>query len=168
MSFRPRMTTLIRSACIALAFGLATAGAQAQSASPFANLAGEWSGSGTIDLADGGREPIKCRAAYDVLQQQNNLQLNIRCASDSYNFDLRGSATLAANSVSGSWSEATRNASGSISGTAKGEHIDVIAESPAFTAGLSLVTHGSKQSVVIKPKDANAGIRGATINLRRS
>ncbi|MEI9805146.1 MAG: hypothetical protein WDN48_12690 [Pseudolabrys sp.] len=106
------MTIYFRSVCLALTIGLAAAGAQAQSASPFASLAGEWSGSGTIDLADGAREPIKCKAAYDVLEQQNNLQLNIRCASDSYNFDLRGSATLAANSVSGSWSEATRNAAG--------------------------------------------------------
>jgi hypothetical protein len=27
-----------------------------------------------------------------MLEQQNDVQLNIRCASDSYNFDLRGNA----------------------------------------------------------------------------
>ena len=29
--------------------------------SPFAELAGSWSGAGTIDLANGKHEPIKCR-----------------------------------------------------------------------------------------------------------
>ena len=54
----------------------------AQSIAPFKRLAGQWSGSGTIDLTDGKREPIRCRASYDVLSDQRNLQLNIRCASD--------------------------------------------------------------------------------------
>jgi hypothetical protein len=72
---------------------------------PFGQLAGNWSGSGTIDLSSGRREPIKCRASYDVLEEQNKLQLNIHCASDSYNFDLRGSATYAAGTIAGTWSE---------------------------------------------------------------
>jgi hypothetical protein len=55
-------------------------GAFAHGAGPFARLAGQWSGSGTIDVANGSHEPIKCRAAYHVLGEQNNLQLNIRCA----------------------------------------------------------------------------------------
>jgi hypothetical protein len=47
---------------------------------------------GTIDLSNGTHEPIKCRAAYDVLSDQRNLQLNIRCASG--NFDLRAVPTI--------------------------------------------------------------------------
>ena len=50
---------------------------------PFGQLAGSWSGSGTIDLSHGRHEPSKCRASYDVLEEQNKLQLNIHCASDS-------------------------------------------------------------------------------------
>jgi hypothetical protein len=61
----------------------------ASSEGPFGQLAGSWSGSGTIDLSNGRHEPIKCRASYDVLEEQNKLQLNIHCASDSYNFDAR-------------------------------------------------------------------------------
>jgi hypothetical protein len=91
----PRLTVLFVAGSLFLSLG-----ALAQGATPFERLAGEWSGSGTIDLANGGHEPIKCHAAYDVLGEQNNLQLNIRCASDSYNFDLRGSATYANGSIS--------------------------------------------------------------------
>jgi hypothetical protein len=141
---------------------------RAQDGGTFARLAGEWSGNGTIELANGSREPLRCRAAYDVLSEQRNLQLNIRCASDSYNFELRGSATLAGTSISGSWSESTRNAAGKISGTAHGDKIDVVASSSAFTANLSLTTRGDKQAVTIKSREENSSVRGATINLRRS
>jgi hypothetical protein len=140
----------------------------AQSIAAFNRLAGQWSGSGTIDLTNGRREPIRCRASYDVLRDQKNLQLNIRCASDSYNFDLRASATYSAGSVSGTWSESTRLVAGTISGRAEGDHIHVVAKAASFSASLSLVTHGARQSVVIKAHSADAGIKGVSMNLRRS
>jgi len=145
-----------------------SSGALAQGAGPFARLAGQWSGSGSIDLANGGHEPIKCQAAYDVLEEQNNLQLNIRCASDSYNFDLRGSATNANGLITGTWSESTRGAAGTLSGKAEGDHFSVLAKGPSFTANLTLTTHGDRQSVTIKSQDAQASVRGATIALQRS
>lgn len=140
----------------------------AQSVAPFKRLAGQWSGSGTIDLTDGRREPIRCRASYDVLSDQRNLQLNIRCASDSYNFDLRASAIYSAGSVSGTWSESTRLVGGTISGRADGDHIQVVAKAASFSASLSLATHGARQSVVIRAHSADAGIKGVSINLKRS
>ena len=158
----------MRCAIVVLAFWLVTTSGHTQSASPFYNLLGQWSGSGTIDLANGERDPIRCRANYDVLGTQNNLQLNIRCASDSYSFDLFSSARLAADAVSGIWSEATRNAAGKIFGTANGDHIDIVANGLAFSASLALITRGDRQSVVIKSKEANASVKGATISLERS
>src|SRR5262245_12938515 len=66
----------------------------ASKGSPFAQLAGSWSGAGTIDLANGKHEPIKCRASYDVLEDQNKLQLNLHCAGQSYNFRFAGKRRL--------------------------------------------------------------------------
>jgi hypothetical protein len=63
----------VRTAIVVLAFWLVTTSSHTQGASPFAKLAGQWAGSGTVELANGAREPIKCRAAYDVLEEQNNL-----------------------------------------------------------------------------------------------
>jgi hypothetical protein len=155
-------------ASVVLAFCLITASGHTQGASPFAKLEGQWAGSGTIDLANGAYEPIKCRASYDVLEEQNNLQLSIRCASDSYNFDMHASATLASKAISGSWNEVTRNVAGKISGTAEGDHIDVVADGAAFSADLAMVTRGDRQSVVIKSKEVNATVKGATVTLQRS
>jgi hypothetical protein len=42
-----------------------------------------------------------------------------------------------------------------------------VAKGPTFTANLSLMTRGDKQSVTIKSQDAQAEVQGATINLQR-
>lgn len=157
---------LVRCAIISLALCLLAPGvSRAQSA--FAHLSGAWAGSGTIELSTA-HEPIRCRASYDVLDERHNLQLNIRCASDSYNFDLRASATYSGGTIAGSWSESTRNAAGTISGKADGDRIQVLATSSLFTAELTLVTRGNRQSVSIKSQDKDSSVRGATITLQRS
>ena len=138
-----------------------------QDAGPFASLAGNWSGSGTIDLANGAHEPIKCRASYDVLDEQDKLQLNIHCASESYQFNLQGSATYAGGAIKGNWSESTRNAAGTLAGKVEGTGFQVVANGPSFSANLSLATHGDTQSVTISSREANANVRGATITLQR-
>src|SRR4051812_16003434 len=47
----------------------AVVGAEAQrwmAQTPFAGLAGTWSGSGTVSLSGGARERIRCRSTYQV------------------------------------------------------------------------------------------------------
>jgi hypothetical protein len=162
------LSGVFRGAALALTIlSFAIANGNAQSAGPFGPLAGSWSGSGTINLANGKHEPIKCRASYDVLDEQNKLQLNINCASDSYKFDLRGSATYSGGAITGNWSESTRNAAGTMSGKVEGAGFQVVAKGPTFTANLNLMTRGDKQSVTIKSQDAQAEVQGATINLQR-
>src|SRR6185437_10308956 len=139
----------------------------ASNANPFGELAGSWSGSGTVDLSNNRHEPIKCRASYDVLETQSKLQLNIHCASDSYNFDLRASATYSADAITGTWNESTRNAAGTLSGKVEGAGFRVVAKGPTFGADMNLVTQGDKQSVTIKSQDEKADVRGATITLQR-
>jgi len=164
-----RLIYFALAAVFVLALGLfCLSGAYAQRASgSYERMAGHWAGSGTIDLANGSHEPIRCRAAYDVLAEQRRLELNIRCASDSYNFNLLGNAVFSGHRVSGSWSESTRSIAGTISGTAEGDRISVRADSAAFSANLSLTTHGDRQTVSIRTVNPNSDIKGATIHLRR-
>jgi hypothetical protein len=168
MSVPSHLLKYISAAAIGLAFSLCVvAVGSAQSVAPFARLVGQWSGSGTIELANGVHETIRCRATYDAHREQSNLQLNIRCASASYNFDLRASANYSAGAITGSWSEATRMVAGSISGRAEGDRFQVVATAASFAASLTLVTHGGRQSVVIRPHDTQAGIKNASFSLKR-
>ena len=160
-------TTLLSGFALALWLSACGAG-YAQGPAPFEKLAGQWTGTGTIDLSSGAREAIKCRAAYDVLDQQNKLQLDIRCASESYNFELRASATDNAGAITGTWSEATRNAAGTISGKTNGDQFQIMAESQSFTANLTLTTRGDRQSIVIQSQEAKTSVKGASITLQRS
>lgn len=120
----------------------------AQNVNPFANLHGSWTGGGAIVLSSGTKERIRCRASYTSADIMNikALRLEIRCASDSYNFNLLGDIIYNGGAISGIWSEMTRGASGKITGTAAGDQIEAIAESPTFQAILELTTRGDRQS----------------------
>jgi hypothetical protein len=137
----------------------------AAASGPFAALAGSWSGSGTISVSNGTNERIRCRATYNVLEEGRSAQLSLRCASDSYNFNLLGNVRYEGGAVSGSWAEATRNVSGAISGRASGSQILVTAQAASFAANLLLVTRGNRQSVSIRA--AGGDITGVDIALSR-
>lgn len=141
---------------------------QASAGEAFKRLAGQWRGKGTIEFSNKSKETLHCRAAYDVLGSGAQLQLAIRCASDSYKIELLGNANEAGGKVTGNWSEATLNVSGSLSGSVEGSSIRVRATSPVFTASFGLVTHGAKQSVSIKSETPDSSIRGASISLARN
>lgn len=117
---------------------------------PFAGLPGYWSGKGNIKLSSGSREPISCRATYDVPGSGNDLQLVLRCASDSYNFDFRANGTYGDGTINGRWTETTKSAAGTFSGSVKGNHIEARAEGQTFAALLGMTTHGNRQSILIR------------------
>ena len=123
--------------------------------SPFAAMAGSWSGGGVLNTTDGNQERLRCRASYDVAGTGEALRLNLRCASESYNFDLASEVEYHGGEISGQWSEASRNASGTISGRAAGDRIEAAARGDNFSAGLSLTTRGNRQTVSIRPQGTN-------------
>ena len=148
---------------LVIALGLSGA---AQAASPLSPLAGTWSGGGTLSTSDGMQERLRCRASYDVDGSGSQVSLNLRCASASYNFDLAGNAAYRGGAITGSWSEATRNASGTISGQASGDRIEAAARGDNFSASLSLTTRGDRQTVSIHPQAAN--VTAVSLSLSRS
>ncbi|HEY0848926.1 MAG TPA: hypothetical protein VGD96_03375 [Bradyrhizobium sp.] len=149
-----------------LVIALGLSGGAAQAASPLSPLAGTWSGGGTLSTSDGQQEQLRCRASYNVDGSGAEVRLNLRCASQSYNFDLAGDASYSGGAISGSWSESTRNASGTISGRANGDHIEAAARGDNFSANLSLTTRGNRQTVSIRPQAAN--VTAVSLSLSRS
>ena len=115
-------------AALALACRFGSLPAQAEG--PFGHLAGSWSGTGSIALSSGSRERIRCRANYAPSNAGAALRLDLRCASDSFKFELRSNLSAFGSSVSGVWSETTRDVSGSITGTATEAAVVVTARSP--------------------------------------
>lgn len=143
---------------------LSTSAGHAQ-AHPFAGFDGAWSGSGTIALSDGSTERLRCRADYKVDNTGLALKQTLRCASDSYKFELASDVTSQSGRISGQWSETSRNIFGSLQGTAGGGRIDVMVEAPGFSASLTLRANGNRQTVQINSK---GDIRGVSITMVKS
>jgi hypothetical protein len=163
----PRLSfsrTLVGTAVLAAAVLLPGSASYAQSA-PFAGMAGVWSGNGTITLDSGANERIRCRATYAVSGDGNGLNQTLVCASDSYKFDLKSDVVAKNGSLSGTWSEASRNVTGSLEGRAAAGQFNVVVSAPAFTANLSMTTRGNKQTVSIT---SQSQIKNASISLSRS
>jgi len=158
-------SNIILAGLVVAAFGVAASSSDA-AVSPFRAVAGSWAGGGTLSMADGEREPLRCRASYNVAGTGNEVSLNLRCASASYNFDLSSEAQYRGGAISGSWSEASRNASGSLFGRGNGDHIDVAARGQNFAANLSLTTRGNRQIISIRP-EGQTDIRGVSLALER-
>jgi hypothetical protein len=131
---------------------------------PFAGMAGNWAGGGTVTLDDGSTERIRCRASYAVGAGGNGLNLSLVCASDSYKFDLRGNVIAERGALSGTWSESSRGINGTLGGRGSNGNFQVVASAGGFNANLSLTTRGNKQSVIIR---AESGFRGAAMSLSR-
>jgi hypothetical protein len=132
---------------------------------PFAGMAGVWSGGGTVTLDDGSSERIRCRATYAVGAGGNGLNQTLTCASDSYRFNLSTNVLARGGSLSGTWSETSRNVNGTLEGRGGNGNFQVVASAPGFNADISLRTSGNKQSVVIR---SDSQFRSASISLSRS
>ena len=153
-----------RLAFAAVAFfmtALATSPGHAQSG-PFAGLAGNWSGGGTVTLDDGSSERIRCRATYRV--SGPSMEMTLTCASDAYKFALAASVVDQGGNVSGTWSETSRNVGGSLQGRGGGGNFQVVAQAAGFNANISLRTAGNRQSVSMR---ADSQFRAANISLSK-
>jgi hypothetical protein len=138
----------------------------AQSSSrPFSGMAGRWSGSGTISLAGGDQERVRCKATYAIGNNGTVLQQSLRCASDSYKFELSSDVVSNDGKLTGTWREITRNISGNLHGTATSGRFQVVVSAAAFSANVFLTTRGSSQSVVIRSEGSE--FKGASITLAR-
>ena len=167
----PRLPSVVRRARGPLTFIIAIAlllfgyGSGAYSASgPFAGFDGAWEGVGTIRLTDGKKERIRCRAAYRVRgSSQRNVDLQLACQSDSYKFDLVGdfSADDSAR-ISGRWTERNRRVGGTVIGQARGDRLQIYAETSGFSAELILVTRNRRQAVTI---DSRGGGETALVSI---
>jgi len=148
-----------------LVAAFASVGHAQRAAGPFAGLAGAWNGSGRIEMQSGTSERIRCRARYTVSQASEVLVQDLRCASDSYKFDVNSTSQSDGGSLSGTWSELTRNVAGTLSGRASGGSIQARVTALGFSAGLTVNTTANTQSVTIIPEGNE--VRSVVVTMKR-
>jgi len=137
-----------------LAVGLLLA--EPASSAPFSNLPGKWSGTGKIRVKGQDAERLRCSADYQPRGSSGStIVIRLTCDSDSYKFNLTGDFNAdSGNSISGRWTETTRNVGGTAIGRVNGDRFELHIESSAFAANLRMVTKTDRQSVTF---DAQGG-----------
>jgi hypothetical protein len=147
MPLRPKPAAYWTAAPAALALILLCGSpARGQSTGPFEVMAGSWSGSGMVNTSDGTHERVRCLAKYVSEKAGNGVQLDLRCATDSYKVEFTSRIVQSGGALSGNWFERTRRVGGEISGKAEGDQVNVRASGQTFTALLRVKTQGSRQT----------------------
>jgi hypothetical protein len=162
---RVRLSRRVAAAIAIASAALATPVTVVAAAGPFDGLAGIWTGAGMVTYATGTQERLSCRVQY-VQSSPNNLQQALRCASDSYNFQINANFDSAGGRLTGRWSEKFLNVAGSVSGTVANGRISGDLRGPNFVAQLSVVTRGNRQQVNIQA--AIEQIRAVSIEMQKT
>lgn len=131
---------------------------------PFTQLAGTWSGSGTAQLEGGKTENLRCKGYYTNGDGGSALGLSIRCANASAKVELRANLSYANGAVSGSWEERTYNQSGTITGKATGNKMN-LAISGGIEGSMSVSVADRHHSVTVST--AASALKGINISMSR-
>jgi len=161
---RPRFAAL---GCILFLMSASPAAVAADG--PFADFSGSWTGNGTLRPTNGAAERIRCNASYRPRgSTMHEVDLQLRCASDSYHFDLSGQFSADDNNqITGRWTERSRSVGGTAVGNAAGDRLQLHVESAGFAADLVMVTRNKRQSVTIDSQGGGQVVK-ASISLNRS
>lgn len=135
----------------------------ARAESPFAELAGTWTGSGTARFEDGKTESLRCKGYYTNSNAQN-LGLSIRCANASAKVELRANLAYANGAITGNWEERTYNQSGTVTGKASAEKMNLII-SGGIDGSMSVSISGRTHNVVVAT--GGPSLKGINISMSR-
>ena len=143
---------------------LIIAGASGATAGTLQQLAGRWSGWGTV-LFDGGElEKIKCVATYFVKNEGKELTQNLRCTtSASYKISAKSVLKLAGSRLSGSWTERKSGNDGVVKGRMTRQGFKLAVKGTTFTAAMKVKTSRCSQSIDISP--SGLGVKKIDITL---
>jgi hypothetical protein len=142
-----------------------SSGSRSASAAGLAELAGRWSGWGSVKLTNGATEQVKCIATYFVNDAGSSLDQNLRCASASYKIDAKAQFNVEGTSVSGSWEERTHSAKGDVAGQLIDNGLKLSVKGETFSALMTLIASACKQSISITPEGLN--VSRISIGLRK-
>jgi hypothetical protein len=166
------MRCVSRSMAVA-AFGLFLAAADTTAAlsapmeptSPLDKLVGRWVGEGFLGIKDGNSESVKCRVTYIPAESTHQLKQTVRCASAGGSIEVQSAIVHSGGTISGSWSELTRNMRGDLSGKVTPRGFQVMVTGTDLSANMNVVINGPRQ--IIEIQFNNSSLIGLTLVLTK-
>lgn len=124
--------------------------ARGVSADPIEELAGFWSGGGSVLLTNGKTERVKCQVFYKT--GEGSIRQTMRCASADYSINSLAELRVKGGQVNGNWEEKTYAAKGAVSGRYGGEGFTLTIQGGNFSAAMNVALSNCKQSINISPQ----------------
>jgi len=106
----------------------------APSGDPFDQLKGDWKGGGRVIMNDGTVKQVTCTAKYKTAG--SNVTQTMNCKGNDYEVNATLKVTDKDSKIRGSWNESVYAASGSVSGTAKGNLVHAVIAGDKFSGRL--------------------------------
>jgi hypothetical protein len=153
MSIRRLFRLVARCASLGAFLAMLVTAAPALAEQGFDNVAGSWSGAGSMKPSDGPRERVRCKVDYTV-KSATSVKMDLRCASDAYKMHLSANIDQNGSNISGNWFEDQYRQGGKISGQNVNGVIEAKAEGDTITALLTVRTKGGRQSFVMESPGA--------------
>ena len=110
------------------------------------DLAGVWTGAGSMKPSDGPRERIRCKATYTVQKPNRSMDLDLLCASQAYKLNLQANIGQTGNEISGNWFEREYRQGGKIVGKNREGNIEARIEGNTVAALVSIQTKADRQA----------------------
>ena len=120
-------------------------------ADPLGDLTGYWSGSGSIALANGKTERVKCNVVYKA-NGGTEVRQTMRCASADYSINSLAELRVKGSQVTGTWEERTYSAKGDVTGRFGGDSFALSIQGASFSAAMHVTLSNCKQSLNITPQ----------------
>jgi len=128
-----------------------TLGSWTALADPIGDLNGYWSGGGTVVLANGKTERVKCQVIYKA-EGGSQIRQSMRCASVDYSINALADLRVKGGQVTGSWEEKTYAAKGEVSGRYGGDGFALSIQGANFSAAMNVTLSNCQQSLNISPQ----------------
>ena len=143
--------TMKQSIWLVAVLGWVAASAIGARANSIDDLNGYWTGSGSVVLASGNTERVKCAVTYKVTDGGGQIRQSLRCASTDYKIEAHAELQLKGALVTGSWEERTYSATGQVRGRYTGNDFVLAIEGANFSAAMNISLSTCKQSINISP-----------------
>ncbi len=133
----------------------AEATSPAPAGDPFDQLKGDWKGGGTVILDDGEKKKVDCTTDYKM--SGSNITQTLHCKGSDYEVNTLLKVTDKSGKIKGTWTESVYDASGSVSGTAKGNLIHALIAGDKFSGRMSIKLTDKGHTINVIKLNAKTG-----------
>jgi len=134
---------------------------------PFDQLKGEWKGDGVVITDDGQPNKVSCTTKYQVTG--GNIVQTLYCKGNDYEVNTTLKVTDRSGKIKGSWNESVYDASGTVTGTAKGDTVHALIACDKFSGRMSInVADGGLEINIVQLNEDTGTYRpAASVSLHR-